>query len=209
MKKLLPLLGLIGKVLHGLVLTTVFAMNILMGYIMFAPDDLPKPFYLSYAGELPAIAAPAAVAEAHPEAGHAPKQPTVVYEPGMGVMIDTGTKVVNLADPGGRRFLRATVVVEVAPPPVASAEHAEDSAHSAEGGAAAESPAVVELRNAVNQKMPIINDALNSLLTSKTFEQIYTLEGKEMLRNEIKEELNRRLPEFGVITVYFTEFVVQ
>jgi len=209
MKKLLPLLGLIGKVLQGLILTTVFAMNLLMGYIMFAPDDLPKPFYLSYAGQVPAIAAPVAVAEVHGEATHAPKQPKVIYEPGMGVMIDTGTKVVNLADPGGRRFLRATVVVEVAPPPKESAEHAADSSHAAEGGAAAESPAVVALRAEINQKMPIINDALNSLLTSKTFEQIYTLEGKETLRNEIKEELNRRLPEFGVITVYFTEFVVQ
>jgi flagellar FliL protein len=207
MKKLLPLLSTVGKVLHGLVLTTVFAMNLLMGYIMFAPDDLPKPFYLSYAGELPAIAAPTVVAEAHTDAGHAPKQPKVIYEPGMGVMIDTGTKVVNLADPGGRRFLRTTVVVEVAPP----AEHSdsEAEAHSSGGSATTESPAVVELRNAVNQKMPIINDALNSLLTSKTFEQIYTLEGKEALRSEIKEELNRRLPELGVITVYFTEFVVQ
>jgi flagellar FliL protein len=208
MKKLLPILSTIGKVLQGLVLTTVFAMNLLMGYIMFAPDDLPKPFYLSYAGDLPALAASVAVAEAHTESEteHTEKQPDLIYEPGMGVMIDTGTKVVNLADPGGRRFLRATVVVEVEPPP----HSAETETSAAEGeGEAAESPAVVELRNEVNQKLPIINDALNSLLTSKTFEQIYTLEGKEALRNEIKDELNKRLPDFGVITVYFTEFVVQ
>lgn len=209
MKKLLPVLGTVGKVLQGLVLTTVFAMNLLMGYIMFAPDDLPKPFYLSYAGELPALAASVAVAEAHTESEteHTEKQPDLIYEPGMGVMIDTGTKVVNLADPGGRRFLRATVVVEVEPP-----AHTEDTAPTAaegEGEAATESPAVVELRNEINQKLPIINDALNSLLTSKSFEEIYTLEGKEALRNQIKDELNKRLPEFGVITVYFTEFVVQ
>ena len=32
---------------------------------------------------------------------------------------------------------------------------------------------------------------------------------KEALREEIKKEINARLPELGVIAVYFTEFVVQ
>jgi flagellar FliL protein len=145
--------------------------------------------------------------------------PTLVriYEPGDGYMVDTGTKVVNLADPGGRRFLRATVVIELPPLedmdlPTATGTHERPGASG--GGGEEETVSEEELRlqafNALMEKrMPIINDVINTLLTSKTFEEIYTVEGKEALRGEIREELNRRIPGLGVIAVYFTEFVVQ
>ena len=119
--------------------------------------------------------------------------------------------VVNLADPGGRRFLKATITIEVPPLdfffPVEAVEATATPA--AEGAAAAEDPRTAEFTTLIDNKMPIINDILNTLLTSKTFDQIYTVEGKEALREEIKKEINARLPELGVIAVYFTEFVVQ
>lgn len=224
MKKLMPILKTVGMVLQNIMLVTVFAMNGLMGYIMFAPDDMPKPFYLSYAGQIPTVpstlggemtvgetTAGETTTSAH---GTTEEGPTIIkiYEPGQGQMVDTGTKVVNLADPGGRRFLKATITIEV--PPLDFFFEAEatttEAAPAAEGEAAAvEDPRIAEFDTLVTNKMPIINDILNTLLTSKTFDQIYTVEGKEALREEIKKEINARLPELGVIAVYFTEFVVQ
>lgn len=221
MKKIMPILKTVGMVLQNIMLVTVFAMNGLMGYIMFAPDDMPKPFYLSYAGQLPTVpgnlggemtVGDTAGSEAT-AGGEATTGPKIVkiYEPGQGQMVDTGTKVVNLADPGGRRFLKATITIEVPPLdyffPVEVVEATATPA--AEGAAATPDPRTAEFTALIDKKMPIINDILNTLLTSKTFDQIYTVEGKEALREEIKKEINARLPELGVIAVYFTEFVVQ
>lgn len=223
MKKIMPILKTVGMVLQNIMLVTVFAMNGLMGYIMFAPDDMPKPFYLSYAGQLPTVPSnlggEMTVGETGSEGGTTSEGSTgeggpkivKIYEPGQGQMVDTGTKVVNLADPGGRRFLKATITIEVPPLdfffPVEAVEATATPA--AEGAAAAEDPRTAEFTTLIDNKMPIINDILNTLLTSKTFDQIYTVEGKEALREEIKKEINARLPELGVIAVYFTEFVVQ
>lgn len=222
MKKLMPILKTVGMVLQNIMLVTVFAMNGLMGYIMFAPDDMPKPFYLTYAGQIPTVPSTlggeltvgeTTAGETTTAHGTTEEGPKIVkiYEPGQGQMVDTGTKVVNLADPGGRRFLKATITIEV--PPLDfffPAEVVEATATpAAEGAAAVEDPRTAEFTTLVDNKMPIINDILNTLLTSKTFDQIYTVEGKEALREEIKKEINARLPELGVIAVYFTEFVVQ
>ncbi len=224
MKKIMPILKTVGMVLQNIMLVTVFAMNGLMGYIMFAPDDMPKPFYLSYAGQIPTVPSDLGgemtVGETGHEttasSGHATGEegPTIIkiYEPGQGQMVDTGTKVVNLADPGGRRFLKATITIEV--PPLdfffeAEATATEAPAAEGEAAVATEDPRIAEFNTLIENKMPIINDILNTLLTSKTFDQIYTVEGKEALREEIKKEINARLPELGVIAVYFTEFVVQ
>ncbi len=225
MKKVMPILKTVGMVLQNIMLVTVFAMNGLMGYIMFAPDDMPKPFYLSYAGQIPTVSSnlggemtvgetsseSSTSAEGGSTTAEAGPKIIKIYEPGQGQMVDTGTKVVNLADPGGRRFLKATITIEV--PPLDyffPAEVTEATATpAAEGAAAAEDPRIAEFNTLIEKKMPIINDILNTLLTSKTFDQIYTVEGKEALREEIKKEINARLPELGVIAVYFTEFVVQ
>jgi flagellar FliL protein len=210
-----PIFKTIGQVLQSLMLISVFAMNVLMGYIMFAPDDFPKPFYLSYAGQgaTTVIVAPntASVVEPTPKAGGSGHTATEVpAEPGNGKIIDTGSKIVNLADPGGRRYLRATVALEVMPPEeVLAAMHTPAGASGGHGGEAAPDPILTEYNDGINLQMPIINDTITTALSSKTFESIYTSEGKDKLREEIKAQLNERLPELGVIAVYFTEFVVQ
>ncbi len=230
MAKVLPILKTLGTVLQTIALITVFVMNSLLGYVMLAPDDLPKPFYLSYAGAVPAVPSglggteyvggSASSGDSHGSDSHSSEDgPTIVriYEPGEGYMVDTGTKVVNLADPGGRRFLRATVVIELPPledMDLPTATGTTEKPAAAGGGGEEAGPSEEELRleafNALMQKrLPIINDVINTLLTSKTFEEIYTVEGKEALRAEIRTELNRRIPDLGVIAVYFTEFVVQ
>ena len=61
----------------------------------------------------------------------------------------------------------------------------------------------------LNTRLPVVNDIIITLLSTKKFDQIYTSEGKEALRQEIMQAINSRLHEYKVIQVYFTEFVVQ
>ncbi|MBW2087159.1 MAG: flagellar basal body-associated FliL family protein [Deltaproteobacteria bacterium] len=57
--------------------------------------------------------------------------------------------------------------------------------------------------------MPQIKDSLLVLLSSKTFIDIKTVEGKMRLRMEIIGRINNFLTSGRVKNVYFTEFVVQ
>lgn len=202
MQRILGIFKLLGRGLMGLAMLSILVINLTMAYIMFAPDDLPKPFYLAYSSAPGAVAEaappPAPVAPAgHAEASHAPAPESL--EPGQGIMFNTGTKVVNLVDPTGRRYLKVTVVLEFAPPdPEVLALPAEE--REAE---------LAAFQEELNARLPVINDILTTLLSSKTFEDVYTLEGKEQLREEIAAEINARLPEFKVLHVYFTEFVIQ
>ncbi len=55
--------------------------------------------------------------ETTPAAG---EETTSLHEtqPGSGVMIDTGTKIINLAEIGGNKYIRINVVLEFAQPAV-------------------------------------------------------------------------------------------
>ena len=55
----------------------------------------------------------------------------------------------------------------------------------------------------------MIEDLVISIISSKLFKQVYTLEGKEALRQEIINRINQMLPTQLVMYVYFNEFVVQ
>jgi len=48
-----------------------------------------------------------------------------------------------------------------------------------------------------------------TLLSTKTYDDLYTADGKEKLRLEIMNDLSQRLPDLHIISIYFTEFVVQ
>jgi len=208
MKRILPILKGIGRGFQVVAVISILAVNLLMIYIMFAPDELPKPFYLNYK---PGGLALAFIGSATP-AGPLPTQtptpdPLKLYKPGQGLMVDTGSKIINLADPGGRRYLKTTVTLEVAPPPGVVVTTTASSASSA--GSTTTNAALTAFNDKMSGRMPVINDTLTTVLTSKTFDEIYTVQGKEQLRTEIQNTLNSRLPDLYVIAVYFTEFVVQ
>ena len=46
-------------------------------------------------------------------------------------------------------------------------------------------------------------------LSSKRFNDISTIKGKQMLKEELITAINKALGVPGVLNVYFTEFVVQ
>ena len=130
---------------------------------------------------------------------NAPPVPPALPVPGEGVLFDVGTKVINLADPGGRRYLKVGIVLEFAPHDTAWYTMATEQR--------AELQALFETEMATKQ--PVIEDLVITVISSKSFEQVYTLEGKEGLRQEIINRINQMLPTQLVMYVYFNEFVVQ
>jgi len=54
-----------------------------------------------------------------------------------------------------------------------------------------------------------MDDTVITLLSTKTYEDLYTAEGKEKLRAEIMQILPEKLVDLHLIAIYFTEFVVQ
>jgi flagellar FliL protein len=92
------------------------------------------------------------------------------------------TFVVNLADPGGKRYLRVGIVL--------SFKNA-------------------NLTKELEDKLPQVRDKILMILPSKTFEDIKTSAGKKALKAEILNGLNSFLKQGRISNLYFEEFVVQ
>lgn len=90
--------------------------------------------------------------------------------------------VVNLADPKGKRYLKVKVELEL------------------------ESPAAVEKATKV---APKLRDMVIMMLTSLSFEEVMTPEGKIRIRDELLERFNQIMRPDRIKNIYFTEFVVQ
>jgi flagellar FliL protein len=116
-----------------------------------------------------------AVAQAAPKEPPLEKRGLMTFEPFM----------VNLADEGGTRFLKATI------------------------GLVVENAAVAkELEEAPVVKSRVRSDILE-LLTEQQAAALVTPEGKESLKNAIKARTSHTLEDKKVIDVLFSEFVVQ
>ena len=98
------------------------------------------------------------------------------------VYYEMDTLIVNLADPGGKRFLKATIKLKMS------------------------SPSVMEECKSHNFQM---RDLVLTLLSSKECEEVMSPEDKVVLKKQIMETLNRMLQKGQALDVYFTEFLVQ
>ncbi len=92
------------------------------------------------------------------------------------------TFIVNLQDQSGGRYLKLTLNLELTSP---------------------ESSGDLKVND------PKIRDSIIILLSSKSYSDIGTVEGKYKLRDEIVNRINQFLPDNSVKTAYFTEFVIQ
>lgn len=99
-----------------------------------------------------------------------------------GELVSIPPFLVNLADPQGRRYLKLALDIEV------------------KDKAAADS---------LNKNMPKVKDALLLLLSSKTYDDLASLENKILLKKEIVERLTLVVGEQKVSRVYITEIVIQ
>ena len=100
----------------------------------------------------------------------------------MGPTKKLETFIVNLADKGGKRYLRVSMDLEL------------------------EKEETVEI---VEKILPKIRDAILMILPTKKYEDIGTVEGKSALRNEMLTKINELMEPEEIKNIYFTEFVVQ
>jgi flagellar protein FliL len=102
--------------------------------------------------------------------------------PGLGVMFTMDPFVVNLAGSEGKRFLKVTTTLELSSP---------------------------EVNPEFEENLQKITDSILVLLSSKSFEDVYSVQGKFKLKDEITTRVNRFLVVGHVKDAYFTEFIVQ
>jgi Flagellar basal body-associated protein len=106
----------------------------------------------------------------------------VVAPQKLGVMYDLGSFLVNLADKNANTYAKVSITLELSNQKV---------------------------EKEVVKRLPIIKDAVINLLSSKTYDEIRTPEGKEELRLELIKRINAILVTGGVQNIYFTQFIVQ
>jgi flagellar FliL protein len=64
-----------------------------------------------------------------------------------------------------------------------------------------------EVQEEIDQIKPKIRDMIIIILSSKTYAQVSTKEGKETLREEIRDQVNLFLTKGQITKVYFPEFI--
>jgi flagellar FliL protein len=93
--------------------------------------------------------------------------------------------IANLADPGGERYLKCTLRLQV------------------------DKREVAERLKGDELGLTRLRDKILTVLTSKTFSDVSTAEGKDNLRQQLRNDLDPLLMGGHVAAVYFTEFIVQ
>lgn len=116
------------------------------------------------------------------KAAHAAKSAVQASKSDIGPIFSMDTFIVNLVDPHGKRYLKLRLEFELN---------------------------VEEVRMEVDRRMPQLKDTILTLLSSKTYEDVSSLEGKLQLRAELMSMLNRYLQTGSITNIYFTEFIVQ
>lgn len=100
--------------------------------------------------------------------------------PQQAAIVPLETFIVNLSGSKGRRIAKVAMELEMSG-----------------DGAAAE----------IDQRKAQIRDIIIILLSGKTYDEVAAREGKEKLRDEIKDTVNAFLNKGRIQNVYFTEFI--
>jgi flagellar FliL protein len=113
------------------------------------------------------------------------KQKVIEPRPELGKLEKLGSFLVNLGDVEETHYLRAVVELE------------QNYGSSPEFG------------NEIGNRKSQLRDIVISTLSAKTSEDLRTPEGKEALKQELKERINSVLAKGQIARVYFTEFAIQ
>ncbi len=100
----------------------------------------------------------------------------------LGPIFPLDSFIVNLADKGGKRYLRITIDLEL------------DSE---------------ELESEVAKRLPQVRDSILTILSTKRFEDISSAKGKTALRDQMLARINGMLTTGQTTNIYFKDFVVQ
>jgi flagellar FliL protein len=113
--------------------------------------------------------------------GEPSSQGTAAEAP-LGPIYALDTFIVNLADQGGKRYLRVSMDLELGNP---------------------------EMESQIEKRLPQIRNSILMILPSKRFDEISSVAGKTALRDEVLAALNEFLTSGKITNIFFKEFVVQ
>lgn len=100
----------------------------------------------------------------------------------IGILYPLDTFTVNLKSDAGRRYLKATMSLEL------------------DGS---------ELSHELDAKAPVLRDVIIRILSSKTLEEVSSKKGKQKVSEQIMDRLNSMITDGQIKGIYFTEFVIQ
>lgn len=188
-------IGIFKKIMVPIVAVLV---TVVLGVGLLLSGLLPFSIQLSTGG---AAAADGGAVSAAPQPTPLPyyQPPQELHELSGGILYNIEQRIVNLSDPGGYRFLRISIVLEFLPP---SPDY---YTLSGEKLTAAEDAFRLE----IDRQKPLIDNVVTDVLTSKMFDDIFTVEGKVALREQLREQINLQLRNRHVQRVLITDFVIQ
>ena len=131
-------------------------------------------------------------------------------KPEKGIILDLGEFILNLSDPSAKRYLKINVALELskAPEDPGSEEVPASGGGHGEKKGAPDPLALIE--EEMKQYKPAIRDAIISVLSSKTTEELSSLAGKELAKEQIKEAIDPIFAgEREVMRVSFGTFIIQ
>ena len=145
--------------------------------------------YLLLPGQLKAQEEPAEAEKVEePEPDKKVEEPESVEKDKQGkkvkknVMFHLDPLIVNLARSQGSRFLKIAISLEMSSP---------------------------EVRDDLDKNIRKLTDSILLLLSTKSFEDVYSVQGKCTLKGEITTRVNQFLTVGQVKGTYFTEFLIQ
>lgn len=140
--------------------------------------------------------------------------PTDEEEVQRGIIVDLGDFILNLNDASQKKYLKVNVALELSRIPTDPVLGKQEGEGKKEGGhghgeAAPEDPMkIIEAEMA--QYKPAIRDAVISNFSSKTADEVMTAAGKELVKEQITEDVNAIFAgEREVIRVSFGQFIIQ
>ena len=120
-------------------------------------------------------------------------------KPVVTVMFPTKERVVNLSDPGTMRYLKVQATLEFVDtarrdPPKGDEVQAQQEAFAKE----------------MQAYTAVLEDRLTTVLSAKTSADLQAAGGKERLKQEVADQINKALHEREkVVNVYFQTFIIQ
>ena len=157
------------------------------------------------------------IAKVHPSEELIAEDGSEVNQEEKGILLDLGDFILNLADPATRRYLKVNVAIELTKTTAeveAVNAAANAAAHGGGGHGGHGAPAPVDPMAAVIAEMeqykPAIRDAVISVLSSKTSDELSTPTGKEIAKEEIQDMVSAVFNgSREVLRVNFAQFIIQ
>ena len=127
-----------------------------------------------------------------------------------GIIVDLGDFILNLSDPSQKKYLKVNVALELSRIPTDPDFSKPQEEKSGGHGSSDDNDPMKLIEAEMAQYKPAIRDAVISNFSSKTADEVSTTAGKELVKEQITEDVNAIFAgEREVIRVNFGQFIIQ